>query len=124
MVGDLVGFHNNGGYLGSTVQSWVTFFPFMSVVDAFLYARNSFTPSQLALPWATTDAAAFIVAAGNYYRSLNPNFPSYNVSDVLSCILAWQQTQQELGNVSEQLQGPTNPQYYRYCCVRLCVIER
>lgn len=75
MVGDLVGFHNNGGYLGPTVQSWVTFFPFMSVVDAFLYARNSFTQSQLALPWATTDAAAFIVGAGDYYRSLNPNFP-------------------------------------------------
>lgn len=116
MIGDLVGFFNPGGYLGSFVQSWITFFPFMSAVDAFLLADgNNFNQSDLSLPWATPEAAEFVVNAGDWYRTnFKSDFPQYNVTQVLHCIDAWQQTQSDLLSMAQQLQGPSNPTYYKY----------
>jgi len=118
MIADLVGFHQNGGYLGSTVQGWVTFFPFMSAVDAFLYATDSFSQSELDLPWASDAAADFVSAASEYYRThFKSDFPVVTREAVLDCIMPWQETQDQLVNIAQKIQGPTNPQYYRSALV-------
>lgn len=58
MVADIVGFHSNGGYLGSTVPSYVTEFQFMSAIDSYFWSSSSIiqapspcTTSVLLLPW-------------------------------------------------------------------------
>jgi len=93
MIGDLVGFHAGGGYLGTNVLSWITEFPFMTSIDALVLNLNETLPN---FPWASSDAISFLLAAGKYYRSINPNFPTFNQTDLELCVLPWEGVQNEL----------------------------
>jgi hypothetical protein len=66
-------------------------------------------------PWATQDAANFVTAAGQWYRTnASHSFPQFTAQDVLQCILPWQQTQIELASLA-QLQFKTY--YYEQAVV-------
>eukprot|EP01116_Phalansterium_solitarium_P000624 TRINITY_DN10451_c0_g1_i1.p2 TRINITY_DN10451_c0_g1~~TRINITY_DN10451_c0_g1_i1.p2 ORF type:complete len:286 (-),score=92.51 TRINITY_DN10451_c0_g1_i1:2118-2975(-) len=96
MIADLVGFFPTGGYLGPTVQSYVTAFPFMTAADALASTLDTLSDSA----WATADSSNFVTAAGAFYRSTNPSFPTYSVGDVDNCTMPWQVTQFELTRLS------------------------
>jgi hypothetical protein len=113
MIADYVGFHSQGGILGSTVPNYITSFPIMTSLDAMALevAQNSSLsstspPLNGSSPWATQEAAVFLVQAANWYRSTyDPSFIQFSVSDVLSCIQPWQATQQSLTQLAQfQLQ--------------------
>jgi hypothetical protein len=46
MASDIVGFHAHGGYLGSTVPSYVTEFQFMSAIDSYFTTQFNFPNVQ------------------------------------------------------------------------------
>eukprot|EP01116_Phalansterium_solitarium_P008115 TRINITY_DN2142_c0_g2_i1.p1 TRINITY_DN2142_c0_g2~~TRINITY_DN2142_c0_g2_i1.p1 ORF type:complete len:288 (-),score=56.51 TRINITY_DN2142_c0_g2_i1:155-1018(-) len=95
-ISDIVGFFPSAGYLGASVQSWVTTFPFMTAIDAL--ASSQVQPP--ASPWATADSSAFVVAAGKFIRGTISDFPAYATGDVDNCTMPWQVTQQRLTEIA------------------------
>jgi hypothetical protein len=85
MIADYVGFHAQGGILGSTVPNYLTSFPIMTSLDAMaleVAQNSSASPSSPLLngssPWASQDAAMFLVQAAEWYRSTHdPSFIQY-----------------------------------------------
>ena len=92
MIADFVGFHPDGGFLGTSAPSWITEFPFMTTIDALVL---SYGPLP-AFDWVTPEALAFVLEAGQYYHSLNSEFPSYNLTELEICVLPWQTVQNQL----------------------------
>jgi len=89
MVSDAVGFHKNGGYLGSSVQSYVTTFSFMNSIDSLVMADYL---QDSAEPWITSDANNFVANAGAYYRSINNQYPQFTSQQVAQCTEPWAET--------------------------------
>jgi len=92
MIADFVGFHPDGGYLGTAVASWISEFPFMTSIDA-LVLSNGPLPT---FDWVTPEALEFVYEAGQYYHSINSDFASYNLTQLEICTLPWQNVQNEL----------------------------
>jgi hypothetical protein len=111
MIADRVGFYSpKGGYLGPTVPSYVTAFPFMTAVDALISTLSTFPDS----PWASEDAAVFIAEATKYYNSKNSKFPLYNSTQIGNCILPWGRTATTVVELAK-IQAKT--QYYQQALV-------
>lgn len=92
MIADIVGFYVGKGYLG-TVPSYVTFFPFMTAIDALVSTLTTFPANE---PWGSLETSAFIAAATSYYNSVNPSFPVFNTTQVANCAMPWASTDDEL----------------------------
>jgi len=89
MIADLVGFYA-GGYLGSTVQSYVTFFPFMTAIDSFVSFRDVFPPNT---PWTSQETITFFSAATQYLNNVTKGkILVYNITEVENCLLPWAET--------------------------------
>eukprot|EP01102_Stenamoeba_stenopodia_P009832 TRINITY_DN2914_c0_g1_i1.p1 TRINITY_DN2914_c0_g1~~TRINITY_DN2914_c0_g1_i1.p1 ORF type:complete len:288 (-),score=54.04 TRINITY_DN2914_c0_g1_i1:154-1017(-) len=110
MIADFVGFHPDGGYLGTTVPSWITEFPFMTTIDALVLSYGPLPNFD----WTSPDALAFVLEAGQYYRSLNSEFPTYNLTELEICVLPWQDVQNQLG---QQATLQFNTAYYQSALV-------
>eukprot|EP01122_Echinamoeba_exundans_P014061 TRINITY_DN6293_c0_g1_i1.p1 TRINITY_DN6293_c0_g1~~TRINITY_DN6293_c0_g1_i1.p1 ORF type:complete len:288 (-),score=53.59 TRINITY_DN6293_c0_g1_i1:110-973(-) len=96
MASDVVGFHANGGYLGSSVPSYVTEFQFMSAIDSYFLTKFSFSGAQ----WATDEASNFMAAASVYINKQNPSFAVFNVDQVNACVMPWKGTIESLVKMS------------------------
>jgi len=110
MIADKVGFYTQGkgGYLGPTVQSYVTFFPFMTNIDALVTTRDSFPPNT---NWTSNEAIEYLSAATQYYHTVsNGQFGFYNVTAVANCLNPWAITAEDLHQMA-QLQVSTG--YYK-----------
>jgi hypothetical protein len=110
MMADKVGFYTQGkgGFLGPTVPNYVTFFPFMTAIDALVITRDSFPAS---VNWTSDEAIQYLSAATKYYNSVsNGKFAFYNTSDVTDCLIPWADTDEQLLQLAE-LQMSTG--YYK-----------
>eukprot|EP01112_Ceratiomyxa_fruticulosa_P001024 TRINITY_DN109_c0_g2_i1.p1 TRINITY_DN109_c0_g2~~TRINITY_DN109_c0_g2_i1.p1 ORF type:complete len:281 (+),score=49.13 TRINITY_DN109_c0_g2_i1:75-845(+) len=92
MVADYVGFHSTGAYLGSTVPSYITEFPFMSAIDAqAIYMTGDRLLTEY--PWTSDVAAEFVQSASQYYNGVsNGTYPVLNLTEIENCILPWNDT--------------------------------
>jgi len=102
MIADIVGFFPGKGYLG-TVPSYVTFFPFMTAIDALVSTLDTFPPGE---EWGSMEASAFLSAATQYYNSIEPTFPQFNTTAVANCALPWAETDNQLVSLAN-LQAST-----------------
>jgi len=98
VAADYAGFYP-GGYLGNghspngaTWRNWISLWPFMTVVDAYV-ARN-WTMSLPHLPTSplSSAGAAFIADATAYSGKQGQQFPVLSPSEVLNCTTTWSET--------------------------------
>jgi len=106
MISDQVGFYPVKGYLG-TVPNYVTFFPFMTAIDALVSTLGTFPPGE---EWGSLESSGFLAAATKYYNNINPSFEPFNTSFVADCALPWAQTDAQLVELAN-LQASTG--YYQ-----------
>jgi len=87
MIADYVGFHKDGGILGSTVPSWVSEFPYMTALDGLVL--RLYPNLNVSSPWETDATVQFLVDATNYYHTIDPTIPVWTEEEIGQCLLPW-----------------------------------
>eukprot|EP01098_Paradermamoeba_levis_P016726 TRINITY_DN9230_c0_g1_i1.p2 TRINITY_DN9230_c0_g1~~TRINITY_DN9230_c0_g1_i1.p2 ORF type:complete len:155 (-),score=58.85 TRINITY_DN9230_c0_g1_i1:31-495(-) len=69
--------------------------------------NNATIPSS---SFATQEAASFVAAATEYYHQQNPNFKSYNQTEVWNCIAPWSITANKMVQLAQLQAKNQNPE--------------
>lgn len=89
-VADYAGFLPTGLLYTPLPTDWLTMFPFMLTVDAYLLQNFSATCTpNLTVGALSEEGASFIANATAYYNTINSQFPVLNTTQVLSCTDRW-----------------------------------